>query len=101
MKNKIQIRVVIVLLLLLGIGSTIYKINVLGFSFSPGKTETAWTVESVITFDAQGGPVKVSLNEPDNTAGLTATDVKVVTSGYTFKVEDINGVRRGTWSADQ
>ena len=65
MKNKLELIILIMVLLVLGIGTTIYKIKVLGFSFNPEQKATVWTVESTINFEADGGPVTVSLNLPN------------------------------------
>jgi len=102
MKNKLQIRIVISLLLLIGVGTTIYKVKVLGFSLSPETRETVWTVEAVITFEAEGGPVRVQLNSPDNRGGLEAIDTKAVANeGYRYAVEEVDGVKRAVWTTDR
>ena len=97
MKTKLQLIIMIVILLALGFGTTLYKVKVLGFSFSPDKEETVWTVESTIDFEADGGPVKVSLNMPDNSAGLAITEAHKETSGYTFSLAEKGNERRGIW----
>ena len=101
MKNKLQLIIIIVILLGLGIGTTIYKIKVLGFSFNPDKQETVWTIETTIDFEADGGPVKVSLNVPDNSAGLTAIESQFQAKGYTFSKVKENGTERGLWQAQK
>jgi len=102
MKNRIELIILITILLVLGIGTTIYKINVLGFSFSPDKKETVWTVESRINFDADGGPVKISLNMPDNHYGLVATTNLRNSPDYTFaQVTTKDGIKRAVWSREK
>lgn len=99
MKNKIELTLLITILLVLGIGTTIYKINVLGFSFNPDKKETMWTVESRINFIADGGPITVSLNLPDNHYGLVATENLRQSPDYTFsKTPPKDGIERAVWS---
>ncbi len=97
MKTKQQLIIMIVILMVIGFGTTLYKVKVLGFSFSPDKKETIWTVESKIDFEADGGPVKVSLNMPDNNAGLAVTETIKESSGYTFSVVTKGKENRGTW----
>ncbi len=100
MRNKLQLAVMILTLMTLGIGITIYKIKVLGFSFIPDKEETVWTVESKIDFVAEGGPVKVSLNMPDNSAGLVVTQAHRISSDYDFSiVKTKGGEKRAVWSS--
>jgi len=101
MRNRVELTLLIVILMVLGIGTTIYKINVLGFSFNPDKKETVWTVESRINFQADGGPVKISLNMPDNRGGLVVTESLRQTKGYklTHTVSK-DGVKRIVWSRE-
>jgi len=101
MRNRLELTLLIVVLMVLGIGTTIYKINVLGFSFSPDKKETIWTVESRIDFNADGGPVKISLNIPDNRSGLVATERLRQTKEYklTHSIGE-NGAKRIIWSRE-
>jgi len=102
MKNKLELIILIMVLLVLGIGTTIYKIKVLGFSFNPEQKATVWTVESTINFEADGGPVTVSLNLPNNSDNLVVTERQIqAPPGYTYAKVTENGVRRGQWHADK
>jgi len=101
MRNRLELTLLIVILMVLGIGTTIYKIKVLGFSFSPDKKETVWTVESRINFIADGGPVKISLNMPDNRGGLVVTESLRQTKGYkSSHTLSKAGVKRIVWSRE-
>ncbi len=101
MKNKIELILLITILLVLGIGTTIYKINVLGFSFSTDKKETIWAIESRVNFHADGGPVKISLNLPDNSSGLVITESLQQTKGYKLtRAKAQDGVKRIIWSRE-
>lgn len=101
MKNKLQITAMILILLALGIGVTLYKIKVLGFSFNPSKEEAVWTVESAIDFEADGGQVKVSLNMPDNSAGMIVTETQKGDSDYAFSLETKDREQRGVWTSKE
>jgi len=99
MRSKTELTIVIILLLVLGLGMTFYKIKYLGFSFTPDRKETVWTVESAINFVAEGEPVEVALNLPDNSASFTVTDFQEESPGYNFQVKVINGVKRAFWTS--
>lgn len=94
MQTKVQVRLIILLLLVVGLGSAVYKSIVLGFSFWPEKEVSIWTVETAITFEAEGGPVKIALNLPDTSDTLTVLDVKNVSKDYAFTVEEGQAVWR-------
>ncbi len=87
-------------LLCLGLGVTLYKVLFLGFALSPSERQTVWTVEAEISFLAQGGPVEVSVNLPDNLNDLVVVDVVDENADYAYRVEEQDGVRRGVWSKD-
>lgn len=98
MNQRIHFLVLVASLILLGVGITLYKVWGLGFSLSPQKTVSLWTVEAVISFDALGGPVEVSLNLPDNRRGLVTVDRMVKQGGYKYTTQNIHGTPRGIWS---
>lgn len=101
MKAKSHFIVIVALLLVLGIGVTAYKIFGLGFSLSPQDKVTVWTVEAVISFEAEGEPVEVSLNLPDNRKGLVVVDSRIKKGGYTYRVEQVGRHNRGIWNIDK
>ncbi len=98
MNNKKQLVILVGTLLALGIGVTVYKVLFLGFALSPASRESVWTVEAEISFIADGGPVEVSLNQPDNLNDLVVVDIVDRNHGYSYLVKDVDGVRRGIWS---
>ncbi|MDJ0876197.1 MAG: UUP1 family membrane protein, partial [Desulfobacterales bacterium] len=65
MKSRIQLVIIVLILVLLGSGLALYKYIKLGFPLTPTEKETVWTVEATITFTAEGGPARVSLNLAD------------------------------------
>ena len=65
MKQRIQLIIIVLVLVLLGGGLALYKHLKLGFPLLPTKKETVWTVEATITFKAEGGAAEVSFNLPD------------------------------------
>lgn len=96
MKTKSQLILIISLLLVIGIGSAIYKSSVLGFSFLPSEKITIWTVETAISFNADGGPVEISLNLPDASDTLAILDVKNTAKDYSFNINE----GRAIWKSD-
>jgi len=95
------LKIVILVLLILGIGIPIYKITALGFSLNPDKQVRTWTVEAEITFEADGQPVEVSLNTPDNFGRLVVSSKTDITPGYQFDSQQVDGIWRGIWRSDE
>ena len=62
MKTRSQILILASVLFIVGAGLTLYKYLALGFTLTPGDTETVWQVQGRIQFDAVGGPVKTILS---------------------------------------
>ena len=92
-----------ILLGLAGIGLTIYKNRVLHFPLFTGSTVDAWTVEAHISFEADGGPVEVSLAVPDDQADLSLCKTKYIAKGYTYetaKDTPIKEHRRAIWKKE-
>lgn len=98
MNNRTQLILLVAVLLCLGVGITIYKVVFLGFALSPEERESVWTVEAEISFLADGGPVEVSLNHPDNLNDLAVVDIVDENHGYGYLVKEVDGVRRSIWT---
>lgn len=94
MTTKLQIRLIIALLILLGLGSAWYKNQVLGFSFVPEKRVELWTVEAKVSFVGNGGKAEISLNLPDPSQDLVVLTSKNVGIGYDFSKEKGRAVWR-------
>jgi len=99
MQTKTQLRLIILILIVTGLGAAIYKNQVLGFPFLPEKKVNIWTIETKITFLAEGGPVKVVLNGADNTRNMMILNQETVGEKYLFtKEKDIDGRIKGVWT---
>lgn len=85
MTNKKQLTLIVALLIIIGVGAAVYKNRVLGFSFLPDKHEKRWTVEAAISFTADGGPVTVSMNMPDERNNMTVQDEQSIEKDYVFE----------------
>ncbi|MFI3272475.1 MAG: UUP1 family membrane protein [Pseudomonadota bacterium] len=101
MNNKTQFSILLALLVSIGMGISMYKVWSLGFTFVPEKKVSVWTVESTIAFMADGGPVEVSINLADNNDEFIVVDSMTEQQGYTFEIQDIDGVQRGIWRAEE
>ncbi len=101
MQTKTQLRLIILVLIVTGLGAAIYKNQVLGFPFLPEKKVNVWTIEAKITFAAEGRPVQVVLNAADNTGNMMILDQETVGEKYHFsKEEDADGQTQGVWTKE-
>ena len=96
--SRIQLIVVAGLLILAGVGLTLYKAVELGFPLWPGENRKVWTLESKITFTPGDGPVEVSLALPEAMTGWKLLDENFASAGFGFAVQENNGQRRAVWS---
>ncbi len=92
MNTKKQLRLIICVLLVVGLGAALYKNQVLGFSFLPETRVDVWAIEGKITFTADGGPVTVRLNKADNTSNMVILSQETVGEKYLFTKETKDGV---------
>jgi len=96
---RIQLYVWMAVLVVLGFGFTAYKHWQLGFPLIPGEQQTVWTVEAKIQFQADGNPVKVGLNLPDDTKNLVVIESGAASHGYGFQRVESENEPRGVWAA--
>ena len=66
--------------------------------FFPGERRAVWLIEARMDFLAGGGPVRVSLDLPDNPPGFRLFTEHATSPGYGFSVVEENGDRRGEWT---
>ncbi len=98
MSSRLQVYLVALLLAALGISLTIYKVVVLGFPLLPGESKDVWTLESKITFEPTGGPVKVSLALPDPRSNWVVLDENFASSGFGFSIDEAQDQSRAVWT---
>jgi hypothetical protein len=72
-----------------------------GVPFIPGERTPVWMVEARIDFIAEGGPVLLSMNIPDNPPGFRVSVEQTASPGYGFSIVEQHGNRRGEWSVRQ
>ncbi|MBR1648059.1 MAG: UUP1 family membrane protein [Alphaproteobacteria bacterium] len=62
--------------------SIYYKMHYWGFNWTPKQKTAVWTVESHISFDAVGEPIKVSVSRPTPSKEFKILDEDIVASKY-------------------
>lgn len=98
MKSRSQLYALVSILLIIGLGLTLYKYFVLGFTLTPGGTETVWQIQARIHFDADGGPVKVSMTLPEQDVARKSIFSENISEDYRFNIVEEDGLRKGVWS---
>lgn len=94
-------RYVIVLALVLsvlGLGTFLYKWQVLGFPLGADQQTPTWIVETAIRFDSGPGSIKVNLQIPTLTPGFERLDDYAVSKNYGFGVNYVGTRREAQWT---
>lgn len=81
-----------------GLAVFLFKALVLGFPLTPGTTSESWDVELRLRFQAQGGPVKVSLYIPSDVRPYSIIDENFVSRGYGLTTARAGSNRQAIWS---
>lgn len=97
--NKLHLRLLAVLLLIIGGGATWYKMAVLGLPVTPDSTTQIWTVEARVAFQADGGPSQVNLHIPHNPPGFNVLGEDFVSSQYGLARDRDGDNRVAMWTA--
>lgn len=74
MTSRIPFYILISLLIISGIGLSMYRHDVYGVPWTPGKERAVWEVEARVQFDAIGDPVQVKMSAPGTQQGFTLID---------------------------
>jgi hypothetical protein len=82
----------------IGLVIFLFKSVVLGFPVTPGVTADLWDVEMRLRFQARGGPVKVSLQIPNEVSPYIIVDENFVSHGYGLTTARSAGNRQAIWS---
>jgi len=86
------------LLVLVGVGMTVYRAFVLEFPVIPRETSATWRIEARVTFEARGLPTKATLMVPRTGPGLTLFDESFVSPGYGLATASPDENRRAIYS---
>ncbi len=89
---------IVALLIVAGIGLGWLRHSRMGIPLLPGTHRPVWLAEARIDFIAQGEPVTVSLDIPDNPPGFSIFSEQAASPGYGFSIIEDKGLRRGEWS---
>lgn len=96
--NRRSIYVLSMVLCVIGLGSFLYKVFVLGFPVVREAKASIWYVETHVTFEADGGPVKVIMNIPGNQALVQVSDESFVSPGYGLTIKEEGVDRQAIWA---
>jgi hypothetical protein len=84
MSSRFQLYGIIGLLCLLGGLGIVYKRAVVGYPLLPKQSVPTWIVEAEVSFDADGGPAKVSMAVPGEQDSLGLLNEEGISLGYGF-----------------
>lgn len=98
--SKHQIEILVAILICLGLGAALYKYTVLGFPLFASEKETVWQLEGKVSFTADGGPVTLNVNLPDDNPQRKIVFSDLVTSGFQYQEIVEQGVRLAQWRAE-
>ena len=97
MSERIQLGVAVTVLIVLGMGLTLYKHFSLGFPLLPGEVTQAWTAEARISFESDGGDVEISFAIPESSSTLRILDQYAASTAYHFEKTEADGLPRAIW----
>ena len=96
--SKNQIGIIAGLLIVFGLGLTLYKSVSLGLPLVPAQYQDVWTIESKITFSPGEGPVDVSMILPKGYNGWVTLNENFSSSGFGFTVQNDGDIRSARWT---
>lgn len=99
--GTLRVPLIALLLVAVGLGLFLYKLQVLGYPLQPDAKAQTWTVETRVAFEAAPGPVKASLFIPGLTPGFAILDENFVSRGFGFTTPYVSGGRQVQWAVRQ
>ncbi|HDP88436.1 MAG TPA: gonadoliberin III [Thioalkalivibrio sp.] len=99
--SRISLYVMVAVFLIAGLSLTLYRHIELQVPWTPGETRQVWHVEGLVSFEAHGDPVKVSLALPDNPGGFRLLSEHTASPGYGLHYVDTEVGRRAEWTIRQ
>ena len=98
--SRKRLFITVAILTLIALTGIYYKVRYLRFTLLPEKNAAIWQVESVIAFNADGSPVKVSLAAPEKHPGFRVFSADQFSDdAYHFQYNGLNDERRAEWLA--
>ncbi|EDY86500.1 conserved hypothetical protein [gamma proteobacterium HTCC5015] len=97
---KWHARLLALALMLAGLGSIAYQVQVLNVPLSESEKDPVWIIDAQISFDARPRfPIKVRMFVPPMEEGYTTLNESFVSNNYGVHVNREAGNRQVTWSA--
>ena len=75
-------------LTVIGVGYFLYKVLVLGLPLSFHAKTDLWEVETALTFEAKGGPVRLAFQIPKDDVNFSIVNQSFVSRGYGISTEE-------------
>ena len=97
MKN-LQLYILAAVLLILSVSFFLYKAFILGLPLRPNESVENWEIQAKITFEAKGGPAKLSVFTPTNEGPFTIIDQSFASEGYGLTTGTREGNRISVFS---
>ncbi len=97
--SRAALTTLVILLLVVGTGMTIYQAGFLGLPLKPGTEEDLWTIEARIGFRARSGrPILATFQIPELRGNLAEIGESFVSRNYGVSVEPSGAHRKVLWS---
>ncbi|MBV7315714.1 inactive transglutaminase family protein [Shewanella sp. NIFS-20-20] len=98
MQSRTPFYILVALLLVTGIGSSVFRGIEHNVPFLPGKQVQSWAVDAKISFQGINEPAEVSFTLPQDPAFEVLAE-NASSPGYGMTIGDIHGQRRVIWSS--
>ncbi|WP_104204201.1 inactive transglutaminase family protein [Billgrantia saliphila] len=99
--SRLPFYIIVGLLLVLGIGTSLYRHIQLEVPWTPGEQRQIWEVEAIIDFTALGEPVRVDFALPSHQLGYRILTENTASPGYGLSFLQDESGRRAQWSIRQ
>ncbi|QDF67027.1 gonadoliberin III [Shewanella sp. SNU WT4] len=100
MQSRTPFYILVALLLITGIGSSVYRGIEHKVPFLPGKQIESWAVDAKVSFQGTGEPAEVSFSLPQDPA-FEVLAQNASSPGYGMTIGENQGQRRVIWSSRQ
>ena len=99
MTSRVPFYILISLLIIAGLGLSMYRHDVYGVPWTPGEERAVWEVEARVQFDAVGDPVQVKMATPETQEGFTLIDESTSSPpGYSVLIHDTKEGHQADWA---
>jgi hypothetical protein len=97
-RSRAPVYIVALLLVIIALTTSALRHIHLNVPLLPNEDRTVWLIEARIDFYAEGEPVTVSLDIPDQPPGYRVISEQAASPGYGYSIIARSGDRRGEWS---